>query len=303
MHSDVRLHVRVSAPSSAPPGEDPGPSGRDEPASKRRRGLRSDLAVAAEVAVPSTTSQHARYVRSFHAHAIILATQSEYFKGRLGQDSSRFTPDAVEGGSSGSRIVSEIVEVVEEEADVEAMDAVLRTMYGATVATDVLLLLRASRLADRFLPALLERFLALPHAAVVAWAKFDSLQVHNENEVVYLLSVWVKSQETAGCPCSAEQLEQLVQSVRLADCGPSYVQSVVPELRWFKSGLEHLGKVGKAARRGPSTHIAGPDGFGFADLLLSSAASVTVLVAPHLDGGQLKGKVNFSDMDLMDLRA
>ncbi|KAG1680613.1 hypothetical protein FOA52_015062 [Chlamydomonas sp. UWO 241] len=209
-------------------------------------------------------------------------------RGRLGEDSSRFKPDVFQGGGGrGGRIVFEIVEVVVQEEDVEAMDALLRTMYGRMATTDVLVLLRASRLADRFLvsqafaqvlasrlanvptnaitddvlalafdahsaalatplpiqlmikcraclreafqnvqdvvaqPGLLERFLALPHAAVAVWIKLDSLQVHSENEVVYLLSTWVKAQKKAGCPCSAEQLEQLVHSVRLADCGPS----------------------------------------------------------------------------------
>jgi hypothetical protein len=90
-------------------------------------------------------------------------------------------------------------------------------------------------------PGLLARFCGLPHAAVVAWAKSDSLQVHSENDVVYLLSEWVTAQATAGYPFSADQLKQLVHSVRLADCGPSYPQMIVPELDWFASGLKHLG--------------------------------------------------------------
>ncbi|KAG1672783.1 hypothetical protein FOA52_002771 [Chlamydomonas sp. UWO 241] len=390
------------------------------------------------------------------------------------------------GGSY--RIVFEIVEVVEqEEADVEAIDALLRAMYGALVATDVLVLLGAARLADRFLvsqavaqllasrlayvpadaitddvlalvfdaysallatplplelidkcrvflrtafrnvpdvvtqPALLERFLALPHAAVVAWAKSDSLQVHSANEVVYLLSAWVRAQETAGCPCSAEQLELLVDTMRLAACGPSYLQMIVPALDWFKSGLGRLGafalsrelkkagllytrpfgvpnawwadtpreklasceavmefkvnaekleklemldgknctifdsvfvngfwvtpfvkcsasktapgeltlgcfaqvdvakmtkatpwtehsavaftcskQVGKAAEMGPSTFfVTGSKSWGYADTLGVSAASVAALVAPHLEGGQLKGKATFANVDLL----
>jgi hypothetical protein len=184
--------------------------------------------------------------------------------------------------------VFEIVEVVEQEAEVEAMDALLRTMYGATVApaTDVLVRARAARLADRFLvskpvaqllasrmadvpsdaitddvlalafdersaslatplplmlmdkcrvflwrafrnvpdvvtqPGLLARFCGLPHAAVVAWAETDSLQVHSENDVVYLLSEWVTDQETAG---------------------RTYLM-IVPALHWFKSGLKALDK-------------------------------------------------------------
>ncbi|KAG1653947.1 hypothetical protein FOA52_002844 [Chlamydomonas sp. UWO 241] len=421
---------------------------------------------------------------NYFLHAVILTSQSDYFEGRLGEDSSRFKPDETEGsGGSGSRIAFEIVEVMEHEADVEAMDALLRAMYGATTATDVLVLLRAARLADRFLvskpvaqllasclavvpadaitddavvlaldersaslatpipleligkcrvyvqtvfrnvsdvvtqPALLARFCALPHAAVVAWAQSDSLQVHSENEVVYLLSAWVYAQEAAGCPCSAEHLEQLVRSVRVADCGPSYLQMIVPALDWFESGLAHLGKfavvqafrnagvqrftmpdnvpkawsakpraklatceavlefqvgaeklkvlgamgtnldsvfingfwmkgdlecaksettptkltlecyihvdaakmtetvswpkhasvtyadtveVGKAKAIGPGYSVSDVrQSWGYPDILDASAASVAALVAPHLEGGQLKGKITFSDVDLL----
>ncbi|KAG1672785.1 hypothetical protein FOA52_002773 [Chlamydomonas sp. UWO 241] len=441
----------------------------------------------------ASTLEKAIKIKSYYAHVIVLATQSEYYKGRLGQDSSRFKPDVQVGCDSGggnSRIAIEIMEVVEQEEDVEAMEALLRTTYGAQVmpATDALVLLRAARLADRFLvsqavaqvlascladvpitaisddvlalvfdahsaslattlpmelmdkcrvylrtafrkvpdvvtqPALLERFLALPHAAVVAWAQSDSLQVHSENEVVYLLSAWVKAQETAGLPCSAEQLELLVHSVRLADCGPSCLQMIVPALDWFKSSRTVLGKfvvsraletaamkyskdtavpaawladtpreklasceavvefqvnagrlewlyaaennrinldsvcvngfwmtafllsrasdtspgeltlgchtkidiakttkavsrsahvavafsllmkVGKAARRGPTNFIVDANGRGYGDALSASAASVASLVAPHLEGDQLKGKVSFSNVDLLHIR-
>jgi hypothetical protein len=267
-------------------------------------------------------------------------------------------------------------------------------------------------------PALLARFCFLPHTAVVAWAQSDSLQVRSENEVVYLLSAWVQAQEAAGCPCSDEQLTQLVHLVRLADCGPSYLLMIVPALDWFESGRKALGKfamaqtcknagvgdlmpsdvpeawtakprerlatceaviefqvdaeeleelkpfddiyfdsifvngfwmaaylqcsesdktpgdlalgcfsavdidettevvpwpehaavaffcsvrVGKAAKRG-GNFITGSDGRGFA-ILDASAASVAALVAPHLEGGQLKGKMTFSDVDLLIRRA
>jgi hypothetical protein len=72
-HADVRLHVRVCTP-SAPPGEDPGHSRQDERAAKRRE-EQSDPG-AEEAPVPST-AQHAR---SYYAHAIVLTSQSEYFK-------------------------------------------------------------------------------------------------------------------------------------------------------------------------------------------------------------------------------
>jgi hypothetical protein len=38
---------------------------------------------------------------------------------------------------------------------------------------------------------------------------------------------------------------------------------------------------------------------GYANILSASAASVAALVAPHLEGGQLKGKVTFSSVDLL----
>jgi hypothetical protein len=57
-------------------------------------------------------------------------------QGRLGQHSSHFKPDVSQGsgGSGSSRIVFELVEVVEQEEDVGAMDELLRTMYGAQVS-------------------------------------------------------------------------------------------------------------------------------------------------------------------------
>jgi hypothetical protein len=68
-----------------------------------------------------------------------------------------------------------------------------------------------ARCGDAACPA--GRFLALPHAAVLAWAQSDSLQVHSENGVVYLLSAWVKAQETAGAAAKSAE-EQLVGTVR-----------------------------------------------------------------------------------------
>jgi hypothetical protein len=44
-------------------------------------------------------------------------------------------------------------------------------------------------------------------------------------------------------------------------------------------------------RRSPS--------YGYDDILRASAASVTALVAPHLVSGLLKGKVTFSNVDLL----
>ncbi|KAG1662716.1 hypothetical protein FOA52_014582 [Chlamydomonas sp. UWO 241] len=42
-----------------------------------------------------------------------------------------------------------------------------------------------------------------------------------------------------------------------------------------------------------------PHGMWHTDILDASAASAAALVAPHLAGGQLKGKVTFADVDLV----
>jgi hypothetical protein len=77
---------------------------------------------------------------------------------------------------------------------------------------------------------------------VLLWAADDKLQAHSENDVVYLLSEWVEAQKRGGRPCSPEELTQLVHMVRLADCGPAYLQFVLPALDWFKSGHKSLSK-------------------------------------------------------------
>ncbi|KAG1650899.1 hypothetical protein FOA52_003180 [Chlamydomonas sp. UWO 241] len=62
-------------------------------------------------------------------------------------------------------------------------------------------------------------------------------------------------------------------------------------------------QVGKAAKIGPANFIVAANGWGSPDLLSASAASVTALVAPHLEDGQLKGKVTFANVDLLHSRA
>ena len=91
-----------------------------------------------------------------------------------------------------------------------------------------------------------QQFCALPFPAVLAWAQADELEVHSENCVVFLLSVWVAAQRQAAAagksdiaPAalepSAEQLEQLAHQVRVFHLGPAYLHSVLPSLDWFKS--------------------------------------------------------------------
>ncbi|KAG1669828.1 hypothetical protein FOA52_001658 [Chlamydomonas sp. UWO 241] len=47
--------------------------------------------------------------------------------------------------------------------------------------------------------------------------------------------------------------------------------------------------------------IISDESWGF-NTLSASAPSVTALVAPHLEGGQFKGKVTFTDVDLLHIR-
>ncbi|KAG1655531.1 hypothetical protein FOA52_000012 [Chlamydomonas sp. UWO 241] len=300
-HADVRLHLSTAAPGDQRPAKKP----------RTRRGT------ATEACKPP-------HACSYYAHALVFSAQSAYFKARLGQDSSRFKPDDV-GGAGGSDCAStsgrvstcdgvgsmpqirfEIVEHVDE-ADLEAMDMLLRTLYSAQVeSTDAEVLLRALHLADRFLvsapvaqllasrlvlvpgdaitadivqlafnersgtavklpkeflaacdsrhpavvfrhvpevvwsPDLLARFCSLSHAAVLVWAADGGLEVNSENDVVFLVSEWVEAQKIGGRPCSTAQLEQLVHTLRLLDCGPAYLQFALPALDWFKSRRKSL---------------------------------------------------------------
>jgi hypothetical protein len=61
-------------------------------------------------------------------------------------------------------------------------------------------------------------------------------------------------------------------------------------------------QVGEEAKRGPTTFIVEGLSRWCINTLSASAASVTALVAPHLEDGQLKGKITFSSMDLQVLQ-
>jgi hypothetical protein len=176
-----------------------------------------------------------------------------------------------------------------DDADLEAMDLLLRMMYGSQIGTvDVHVILQSLHLADRYLvcksavlplvvrlsqvrddaitpdvvemalgsrssgagiagtlpapfvtrcamvfsnvasvvrtPELLARFCNLSHAAVLFWAESPlvTLEVASENDVVFLLSAWVKaSHASAGVPCTASELKKVVDVVRLEECGPA----------------------------------------------------------------------------------
>ena len=87
-----------------------------------------------------------------------------------------------------------------------------------------------------------QQFCKLPHAAVLAWAESDRLQVQSENCVVYLLSAWVKAQQQQGGQgVSAAQLDQLAHQVRVLQLGLANQFFVLPNLKWFKccSSMAH----------------------------------------------------------------
>jgi hypothetical protein len=89
------------------------------------------------------------------------------------------------------------------------------------------------RTAFRNVPDVASPAGALPDAAARSRsvAKSDSLQVHSENDVVYLLSAWVKAQETAGCPQQGWSSESPVRLNRSAPCVPVMMPALA---RWFK---------------------------------------------------------------------
>jgi hypothetical protein len=62
-------------------------------------------------------------------------------------------------------------------------------------------------------PHLVQAFIQLPHAAVLAWADNSALQVDSENSVAAALDMWCRGPQ--GSKCSQEQVKQLAQLVRV----------------------------------------------------------------------------------------
>ena len=75
-------------------------------------------------------------------------------------------------------------------------------------------------------------FCALPFAAVLEWLQSDDLKVHSESCVLFLLSAWVNSEEHPAC--SLHQQRQLAHTVRVGQLSPTYLNSVLPDLKWFQ---------------------------------------------------------------------
>jgi len=78
---------------------------------------------------------------------------------------------------------------------------------------------------------LLKRFQGLSFIVVLRWASSNSLRVRSENDVVYLLTEWVRAQQP---PANAMQLGRLADQVRVLHCGPAYLQHILPNLDWFR---------------------------------------------------------------------
>ena len=77
-----------------------------------------------------------------------------------------------------------------------------------------------------------KHFCALPFAAVWAWLRFKNLKVHSESCVLFLLSAWVNNKEHP--VCNPHQLKQLAHRVRVGQLSPTYLHSVLPDLKWFQ---------------------------------------------------------------------
>lgn len=69
--------------------------------------------------------------------------------------------------------------------------------------------------------ALLKKFLSLPHAAVLQWLKLDELNVHSENCVVALLTLWMVGDN--GKACNISQRIELLENIRVLQLTSSYL--------------------------------------------------------------------------------
>jgi hypothetical protein len=72
-------------------------------------------------------------------------------------------------------------------------------------------------------------FLNLPFSAVLTLIKRDDLKVHSENDVVYLLNEWIEENTP-----SSDQINSLINEIRVTRLGPAYLHSILPNLQWFK---------------------------------------------------------------------
>jgi hypothetical protein len=79
-----------------------------------------------------------------------------------------------------------------------------------------------------------KQFCALPFEAALLWLRSDALVTPSggcENAVFHLLSMWINDRAS----CTPDQLDQLVDNVRVANLSLSYQMSVLPNMAWFAS--------------------------------------------------------------------
>eukprot|EP00955_Chlamydomonas_euryale_P095687 364952-Chlamydomonas_euryale.AAC.13 len=95
-----------------------------------------------------------------------------------------------------------------------------------------------------------QAFTSLPFAAVREWAVSDQLSTTSGNDVVYVLTVWIRVPQAASAPCRGLQLYELACILRVCTCGWSYLKCVLPNLDWFTShrGLLKLASLSHAAQ-------------------------------------------------------
>ena len=147
------------------------------------------------------------------------------------------------------------------------------------------------------------QFCALPYAAVLAWLQSDDLKVHSESCVLFLLTAWVNSKEHPAC--RAHEKKQLAHGVRVKHLSPTYLHSVLPDLKWFQDTcspkevgllralLVQSGHAGSSCLwSGPKTWSA-DERTGTAAMPAPTDIEWSLGAAEHvaLDGGQLNGNI------------
>ena len=69
--------------------------------------------------------------------------------------------------------------------------------------------------------------------------------MHSESCVLFLLSAWANTSRERSA-CSAQQMEQLVLNVRVRHLSLTYLQCVLPDLKWFKAHCDGMEKFLRA---------------------------------------------------------
>ena len=111
-------------------------------------------------------------------------------------------------------------------------------------------------------PELTAQFQSLPYAAVLDWSRQDTLAVHSENCVVYLLSAWIDVHSGL----STLEANELADNIRVLHLSDAYLHTLLPNLDWIKSctGVKtlpalhyiRLGTLSKSSWPGPKPWVA-----------------------------------------------